>query len=95
MSVYNITYDLHRPGQDYARLFEALKSYGTYYHYMDSAWLVSTTSSAKQVRDHLKKHIDGNDTLFVARLTGEAAWAGPLDDKWLKDVLGRTAPVRG
>lgn len=45
--------------------------------------------SCVSVRDHLKTEIDSNDSLFVAELTGSAAWTG-LNDKtgaYLKEHL--------
>ena len=44
-----------------------------------------------EVRDHLARHIDANDSLFVGRLSGEAAWTSLKDNKWLQDVLGNAA----
>ena len=87
MKAYVVTYDLNRPGRNYPELWAAIKSYGTYYRIQGSVWLIQTSRSAAQVRDHLRQHIDASDTLFVGRLSGEAAWAGQLDSAWLKDVL--------
>lgn len=86
---YIIGYDLMRPGQSYDSLFEAIKSYRTHWHMLDSTWLIRTARSAAEVRDHLMQHIDGNDKLIVARLSGEAAWYGFSDDgsNWLKQQL--------
>lgn len=89
MKTYVIGYDLHRPGQDYALLFEALKSYKIYWHCLDSTWLIHTSQSAAEVRDYLVQYIDRNDSLMVARLSGEAAWQGfsAEGSAWLKQQL--------
>lgn len=89
MAAYIIGYDLNKPGQDYTSLFESIKKIGTWWHCLDSTWIVISTLTSSQIRDRLVKHIDANDKLLVAKLAGEAAWHG-LDEqcsKWLKDNL--------
>lgn len=75
MRAFLITYDLNQPGQNYKKLFEAIESYGTHWHFMQNAWVIRSSNSASQVRDYLKQFIDANDKLFVTRLS-ETAWAG-------------------
>lgn len=89
MATYMIGYDLHRPEQDYARLIDALKEYGTWWHYLDSTWLVVTPQTAQQIRDNLRQFIDGDDELLVLRVKREAAWAGFSQhaSDWLKTHL--------
>lgn len=89
MAVHVISYDLRHPGRDYEALYEAIMSYGSYARVNESVWCIKTQETCVQVRDHLQKHIDNNDLLFVARLSGEAAWVGLGDkvSKWLKDAL--------
>ncbi|MGW3485501.1 hypothetical protein [Rhodococcus indonesiensis] len=85
-----IGYDLNSPGQDYAKLIEKLKSYGTWWHHLDSLWIVKTDASAKEMRDDLKTLIDAGDELLVINITGDAAaWTGFNDrgSKWLKENL--------
>jgi hypothetical protein len=87
--LYVIGYDLNKPGQDYSDLFEALKSYGAWWHHLDSTWIVVTDQSAARVRDNLKQYMDKNDELLVATIGAPAAWSG-FDDKgsqWLKEEL--------
>lgn len=89
MKIYFIGYDLMNPGQDYSSLFDAIKSVGTWWHCLDSTWLVKSASSAIQIRNTLVAHIDSNDKLLVACLTGEAAWRG-FDEQcssWLSNNL--------
>ncbi|MGA5409462.1 hypothetical protein ACPCSC_19635 [Streptomyces lavendulocolor] len=84
-----ISYDLNRPGQDYESLIKAIKGLGGWWHHLDSTWVVTTTSTAVQVRDTLKVHLDANDELLVVALTGQGAWTGFNDkgSKWLKENL--------
>lgn len=66
--VYLVTYDLNKPGQDYTELYEAIKSLGAWWHYLDSTWLVDTTYSADQIAAKLKPHMDDSDYFLVIRV---------------------------
>lgn len=71
---YWISYDLDKPGQDYTDLINAIEKLDGK-RILFSDWLVGTTRyTAEQLRDYLLQFMDGNDRIFVARLSGEAAW---------------------
>lgn len=74
MTIKMISYDLHRPGQNYDNLIEAIRSYKAYCKINESDWLISTSDSCSNIRDFLKKFIDSNDTLFVAELSNAPGW---------------------
>jgi len=89
MKTYLISYDLHRPGQKYDELYEAIKNLGTWSHCLDSVWIIKTDLSATQIRDSLSPQLDGSDSLLVVLLAGGGAWIG-LDvncSSWLKNNL--------
>ncbi len=88
MPTFAITYDLMHAGQNYEAIIKKIKSYGSWCHPQQSVWLVRSNKSAQQIRDDLLHVIDKNDRLFVARLTGEAAWYGlPLEvSNWIKEA---------
>lgn len=68
MAVYMITYDLNKPGQNYDKLYEAIKkcaSNDVWMHYLDSTWFIKTNLSTKQVFEKLEPNIDRNDSLLV------------------------------
>lgn len=89
MATYIITYDLNKSGQNYNCIIKKLEAYGTHWHAQGSVWLLVTDQSATQIRDHLGACLDDNDELFVARLSGEAAWRGYSTQisEWLKKFL--------
>lgn len=90
MKVYLIGYDLDKPGQDYSNLIEAIKGLGaSWWHCLDSTWLVKCNYTAVQIRDYLQSHIDSSDKLLVADLAGNAAWTGFNNEcsAWLKNNL--------
>lgn len=72
-----VTYDLRAPGRSYDELYRALHAYN-YAKPTESTYVLQTEKTCEQVRDHLAAHIDGNDRLFVADLTGGAAWHNAL-----------------
>jgi CRISPR/Cas system-associated endoribonuclease Cas2 len=71
--LYVVSYDLMKSGQDYPRVIKRLEQWGGL-RILYSVWLVRTVSTAVQLRDDLQSHIDANDRIFVANLTGESAW---------------------
>ena len=93
MHAYLISYDLSSPGQDYASLIDAIKALSkTWWHHLDSTWIIRHPGPATEIRDALSPHIDSNDELLVVQLTGTAAWTG-FDQKgsdWLKNNLSPT-----
>ena len=87
MSTFEICYDLRQPGRNYSALHKAIESYGTYYHCLESTWIVRTDSSATQIRDYLLQFVDSNDAVLVTKLAGEAAWYGIVHSDWLQRQL--------
>lgn len=82
MSVKLISYDLHKPGQEYTNLINAIKEYGTWCHLHDSVWLVSTSKTSEQVFYSLNPHIDSNDSLYVCEVTpASSVWIHLSEEK--------------
>ena len=77
-----VAYYLKKSDRDYESLINYLKSFGTWWHYLDSAWLVVTDLSASQLRDNLIKYIDSADELFIMDVT---------DDDWATVGLTKQA----
>ena len=86
--VYLITYDLNKKGQNYDKLYEAIKSLGSWWHYLDSTWLVETSYSASQISEKLRKEgIDDNDNLLVFRLLKDyAGWLSKEAWQWIESA---------
>lgn len=89
MTTYLISYDLSNPGQRYSDLSKTIKQYPKWAKILESTWCICTEDSAKKIRDNLESCIDKNDSIFVAKLSGEAAWYGLTDaiTKWLHSNL--------
>ncbi len=83
-----ITYDLRSPGRNYDGLYKAIKNYGIWAHITESSWFIKTSDSCSQVYSKLNAQIDSNDSIFVAVLTGTAAWRNVLcNSDYLKTNL--------
>jgi hypothetical protein len=86
-----ITYDLVSPGRDYSKLHDAIKNLGSWWHCIESTWIVDTLASTSSIRDTLTAHIDGNDKLLVVQLQGNWASMHLSDDcnRWMKEHVAR------
>jgi hypothetical protein len=88
MSVYMISYDLIDNSKDYDDLYEGIKSYGTWWHHLESVWMIETKEKTSQIRDKLMNKLSDNDKLFVVKLQG--GWASYNIKKsgtdWLKEL---------
>jgi hypothetical protein len=89
MTTYLVGYDLGNPGRDYDGLSKYLKSFGAWWHNLDSTWLIVTDASAVEVRDGAGEYLDSSDKLLVARVTAPGAWRGigESGSEWLQKYL--------
>lgn len=89
VTVYQITYTLNSPGQDYEELHDAIRSLGDSVRALDACWFVDTTESATDIRDLLGEETGTNDSIIVSKksesgvtwATSNASDAG----EWLSD----------
>lgn len=79
MTVYCVSYDLNKSGQNYKALYDELESSSGYWHYLDSTWLVSTSETADQLSNRILKHLDSNDSLLVIKVVSPKAGWLPQD----------------
>ena len=94
MATYLVCYDINKEGDAYRSANEALikrikELFDTWWHHLDSTWIVVTEMSATQIRDALGKHLDADDELLVVKSGHEAAWSGfnQKGSDWLKNHL--------
>lgn len=94
MATQIIIYDLNKEGVNYSqtnkKLTDRIKElFQTYWHHLDSTWIVVTELTSKEIRDDLNKLLDSNDELLVTKSSGEGAWTGfnERGTKWLRDNL--------
>jgi len=63
-----ITYDLHKPSQEYQKLYDALKTASKWWHYLDSTWLIVTTESPESWWNRLRSTLDSDDLLLIVEV---------------------------
>lgn len=79
-----ITYDLNNPGQDYSNLYKEIKKAGTWWHHLDSTWIISTEHGPNEWQERLKRHMDNNDNLLVIEVYDNyQGWLPEKAWKWL------------
>ena len=89
MNTYIISYDLIKPGKDYADLIAHIKTH-TWAYPLKSVWLIKSSLTAEQVRNAARVHMDTNDKIVVIDVTGRAAaWANLPQDvsTWIQSHL--------
>jgi len=87
--IYAINYDLKKPGRDYSGLYDAIKSCGAWWHYLESTWLVDTNLNAEGVWKRIEAHFDRNDRALVIGITKDHQGWLP-NDAW-EWINGRRA----
>lgn len=65
MPVYNVSYDLNKPRQNYDDLIKEIESSPGACHVLESTWMVKTSETAEQLSNRLRAHLDENDNLLV------------------------------
>jgi len=89
MKTFLIGYDLNKAGQDYTSLTTAIKNLtDSWWHCLDSTWIIKSNSTAVELRDFLVQYIDENDEIVVLLLGNDAAWQLREEcGNWLNDNL--------
>lgn len=86
MKAYSISYDLKAPGRNYEKLYEAIKSSGKWWHYLESTWMVASNDNSQQIWNKLAPHIDKNDYLLIIEVRKDSYGWLPKDAwKWITD----------
>lgn len=83
-----VSYDLCNSGKNYDDLYEYLKSFSGWAHIAESTWFISSDKSCVTIRNEIENIVDSDDRIFVAELTGVAAWRNVLcKSDYLKEHL--------
>lgn len=83
-----IEYDLKNNSSDYKDLYDYIKSFNAWAHITESTWFVKTDSSCVDIRNAISKIVEDSDSIFVAELTGVAAWKNVIcNSNFLKENL--------
>jgi hypothetical protein len=73
-----IAYDIHPPkGGEYENLVAAIQSLGSWWHHLETVWIVQCSYTPAEIRDRLRSRIGLDDQLLVVDISGDVAgWAG-------------------
>ncbi|HCU24468.1 MAG TPA: hypothetical protein DF383_05570 [Deltaproteobacteria bacterium] len=91
MAVYLVSYDLKKPGQNYFPLYEVLKSGASWWHYLDSTWMIDSHESIEVWEQRIKSQLDQNDSFLIVKLLAGQSYVGWLPREaweWVKQRLG-------
>ena len=81
--LYLITYDLKGKGHDdYNNLYEAIKKCGTWWHYLDSTWIVKSSLTKETIHDNLIVVMNSNDYLLIVDITNRSYWGSLPKEAW-------------
>lgn len=82
MKKYLISYDLKVPGKDYDALYKVLKSASSWWHYLDSTWLIYTNDSVDTWQNRIKTSIDNNDYFIIVHFDSQSYSGWLPKDAW-------------
>lgn len=88
-----VTYDLNKPGQDYEKVHQAIKDLGSWWHYLESTWLVVTTVTPGQAWDRIAPAFDKSDHCLILDVTGDdySGWLPEKAWEWIRENLSQSA----
>ena len=88
--VYNVSYDLKKVGQNYDGLIKELKESLSWWHYLDSTWLIKTNETPSQLWNRLKPNVDDNDRMLIIEVCNNTSgWLSEKAWEWInKNVPG-------
>ncbi|MBI4226852.1 MAG: hypothetical protein HY600_01095 [Candidatus Omnitrophica bacterium] len=88
--MYLVSYDLLIPGKDYATLYEGLKSASSWWHYLESLWLVASEEPLETWQTRIRSRIDENDSFLILKLAPgmpRNGWLPPKAWEWIREHL--------
>ena len=84
---FTVQHPDHKRGADicYA-LYSAIKSLESWWHCLDSTWLVDTTLNANAIWARLEPHVDKNDSFLIIGVTKDhSGWLTQKASDWINE----------
>lgn len=89
MTIYIISYDLKQSDKDYSGMYESIKAFDNWWHYLESTWIIKTDDASEEVFNKLKPHIDDDDNLLIIEVGKKRqGWLPKKAWDWIKRVMG-------
>ena len=83
-----ISYDLSKPKRDYSSLYKEIKKAGTWWHHLDSTWIIKTNYNPETWQDRLHRHMDDDDSLLIIEVRNNyQGWLPEKAWQWLERNL--------
>lgn len=70
--IYLVSYDLVKAAErDYTPVYEAIKSIGPWWHYLDSTWIVQSCFNVNRIVDTVHAAMRQGDRLLVVQIDNQ------------------------
>ena len=81
-----VSYDLKSPNKNYEDLYTTLKTAESWWHYLESTWLLYTTDNLDDWQKKIKNVIDDNDNFIVIDITRQPrnGWLPKKAWEWIR-----------
>ncbi len=92
MQTLLVTYDLSAPGRDYEALFEVLKRGSSWWHHLESVWIITGARTPDQLFDEIRPHLRAMDRVLIVQLHDRDPRQGWLPKQawdWLNENMAR------
>ncbi len=81
--IYLVSYDLINAAErDYTPVYEAIKSVGPWWHYLESTWIVQTQHKVDDVVNAVHASMRQGDRLFVVQIDNQSRNGWLPKDAW-------------
>ncbi len=86
MYLYLISYDLKMPGRNYEGVATALKGALSWWHYLESTWIIRTSLTIEEWNNRLLSQVDKNDSLLIIDVTDKRhnGWLNKKAWEWIR-----------
>ena len=83
-----ISYDLNNPKRDYRGLYKEIKKADTWWHHLDSTWIIRTNQNPETWQNRLRRHLDRDDSLLIIEVRNNyQGWLPEEAWQWLERNL--------
>lgn len=83
--VYCVTYDYKGPSARYQPLFDELKRFPGWWHYLDRTWLIPSDKNAAAIYERLKPHLDADINLLIIEVGRDRqGWLPKKAWEWIR-----------
>ena len=83
--MFLITFDFKGSADKYSKVFETLKSFGTWWHYMENTWLVMSEKAPSEMNDLMRPHYDKDINVLIIEVgKNRSGWLPQKAWDWIK-----------